>query len=258
VPGRNYELLSSRSMDINDAGGYVFKANLDGSTSDDDVIIRNGSVLVREGGTLPDIAPFVITSIGTGSGPVRIGDNGWVLWYGEWDDPNTDVNSGLFVDSTLIVQEGSEIGLSDVIDAIVSGQDGFSMSAKGYWCIFEATLVGGDNVAILRDLQTGTAVADAEDSSPVVAFALRAAPNPFNPTTSIRYETPAAATVTLSIHDVAGRLVIELVRGPVPRGAHTVTWDGRGTDGRPAPSGVYFARLGADDFAVTHKLVLLR
>lgn len=77
-----------------------------------------------------------------------------------------------------------------------------------------------------------------------------AMPNPFNPVTRIVYEIDAAAgtgriPLTLRIFDVNGRSVATLVSGAQAAGRHEVGWDGRGDDGTPAPSGIYFAQLEA-------------
>jgi len=69
------------------------------------------------------------------------------------------------------------------------------------------------------------------------------APNPFNPTTTIRYALPRAASVDVSIYDAAGRRIASLVNGWQPAGPHQELWDGRDALGQPASSGVYFVRL---------------
>ena len=83
-------------------------------------------------------------------------------------------------------------------------------------------------------------------------------PNPFNPTTTIAYEIPERAGVSLVIYDVGGREVRRLVSESQPRGRHEVTWDGRNASGDPAASGVYFYRLAAGDFVQTRKMILLK
>ncbi|NNE07139.1 MAG: hypothetical protein HKN20_01125, partial [Gemmatimonadetes bacterium] len=87
---------------------------------------------------------------------------------------------------------------------------------------------------------------------------LVAAPNPFNPTTTIRFDRQAAGRVTLVIHDVAGRAVRTLHDAWLPAGAHQVQWDGRDGEGRAVPSGSYFARILAGGRAATSRLTLLR
>jgi hypothetical protein len=84
-------------------------------------------------------------------------------------------------------------------------------------------------------------------------------PNPFNPVTVIPFELPVAGRVTLSVHDVSGRLVTRLVDDAVlPAGYHTVRWDGRSERGLIVPSGIYLATLRADDETVTRKMTVIR
>jgi hypothetical protein len=84
-------------------------------------------------------------------------------------------------------------------------------------------------------------------------------PNPFNPTTSIRYDVaPGGGVVTLRIYDVTGRLVRTLVDGPQPAGQKSVTWNGRDNQGRGVASGIYFYRLQASGYEKTLKMVLVQ
>ena len=84
-------------------------------------------------------------------------------------------------------------------------------------------------------------------------------PNPFNPTTAIRYELPTASAVQLTVYDAIGRPVRVLVDGVVQQaGRHMVHWDGRGADGHEVASGVYFCRLEAGAYAETRRAVLIR
>ncbi len=84
-------------------------------------------------------------------------------------------------------------------------------------------------------------------------------PNPFNPVTVIPFELPAAARVTLAVHDVSGRLVSRLVDGAVlPAGYHAVRWDGHDARGAVVPSGIYFATLRAGGETITRKMTVIR
>jgi len=84
-------------------------------------------------------------------------------------------------------------------------------------------------------------------------------PNPFNPATEIRFALPAAATVTLSIHDAAGRRVATLLAGRhLPAGQHRTEWYGRDDAGRPVASGVYLCRLEAGGAVMSQRLTLLK
>jgi hypothetical protein len=85
------------------------------------------------------------------------------------------------------------------------------------------------------------------------------APNPFNPTTTLRYSLPAPCEVTLSIYDASGRLVATLVdRERQEAGQHTGMWSGLDSRDRAVPSGVYFSMLTAGKERLSNKMILLR
>ena len=78
-------------------------------------------------------------------------------------------------------------------------------------------------------------------------------PNPFNPTTTIRFAVPEAAQVTIRLFDIRGRLVRNLMNEALEPGYHEFVLRADGLS-----SGVYFYRMEADDFGDTKKLVLLK
>ena len=101
-----------------------------------------------------------------------------------------------------------------------------------------------------------TGVRDNHTSS----FLNNAAPNPFNPETTIRYGVRKRGHVSLKVYNVAGQLVRTLVddiKSPRPKGFE-VTWDGRSDRGDAAATGVYFYKLVAPGFTETKKMVLLK
>jgi hypothetical protein len=70
-------------------------------------------------------------------------------------------------------------------------------------------------------------------------------PNPFNPSTTIRYHVPEASHVRLSIVNTLGRTIETLIDGEVEAGVHQSTWNAGATQGQPIPSGTYFYRMQA-------------
>jgi len=78
-------------------------------------------------------------------------------------------------------------------------------------------------------------------------------PNPFNPTTTVCYEVRASGHVTLTVHDVLGRLTATLVDGPASVGTHRVRFNGSSL-----PSGIYFVHMTAPGYSGTNKMVLLK
>ncbi len=84
-------------------------------------------------------------------------------------------------------------------------------------------------------------------------------PNPFSPSTTVRYYLPEESKVTLSVYDLSGELISRLISGETkPRGFHTMEWDGKDEDGRRVASGVYFYRLTAGSFTEAKRMILLR
>lgn len=87
--------------------------------------------------------------------------------------------------------------------------------------------------------------AAATSAPPAVADArlLTNVPNPFNPSTRLRFEVDRSGPVRLEIVDLRGRRVRTLVDGLRTPGRHEVTWNGRDDAGAPVGSGVYRVRL---------------
>jgi hypothetical protein len=83
-------------------------------------------------------------------------------------------------------------------------------------------------------------------------------PNPFNPTTRIRFVVPESGQVTLTVFDVRGSVVATLVRSSMSAGPATVTWDGSDRFGQTAASGTYFYRLDVAGRSLSKKMLLLK
>jgi len=88
---------------------------------------------------------------------------------------------------------------------------------------------------------------------PGKASLLQNFPNPFNPSTTIRYALPARSHVNLSVYNTLGQLLATLVNGEEGAGDHEATFDGSECAG-----GVYFYRLQAGSFVQTRTLLLIR
>jgi hypothetical protein len=84
------------------------------------------------------------------------------------------------------------------------------------------------------------------------------APNPFNPTTSIKFTIAEDSYVTLAVYDVSGRRIRTLVDRDLKANFYRVEWDGRNDEGRRVTSGMYFYRLHAGSFVRSRKMILLR
>ena len=83
-------------------------------------------------------------------------------------------------------------------------------------------------------------------------------PNPFNPETTIAFTLPEPGKIRLSVYNIRGRFVRELLNEFREAGEHRVVWDGRDERGYPVSSGVYFYRLSAGDITEQRKMMLLK
>ena len=84
-------------------------------------------------------------------------------------------------------------------------------------------------------------------------------PNPFNPQTTIKFELPAPAAMSLRVFDLSGRLVRVLLDGQmVADGPQEAIWDGRDDSGSRVASGTYFYRLEGGQLSETRSMVLVK
>ena len=91
------------------------------------------------------------------------------------------------------------------------------------------------------------------------SFALRQNyPNPFNPSTSIAYDLPEDARVSIVVYNILGAKVSELVDKAQPAGSYVVQWNGKNDRGVSVASGIYFYRIKAGGFIKTRKMLLLK
>ncbi|MFI5253715.1 MAG: T9SS type A sorting domain-containing protein [Bacteroidota bacterium] len=106
---------------------------------------------------------------------------------------------------------------------------------------------------VLSDFGIVLGVGDKRAEIPKEYHLYQAYPNPFNPTTTIRFDLPAASNVSLKIYDVLGREVGNLADGRRQAGRYEVQWNAASY-----ASGVYFYRLQTERYIETKKLLLMK
>lgn len=97
-----------------------------------------------------------------------------------------------------------------------------------------------------------------EREVPRLAMLYPNAPNPFRPSTTIRFDLPDTRRVSLKIYDVQGRLVRTLLDAPLAGGQYALRWDGRSDSRYRVGAGVYFCRMAAGAYERTLKMVLIK
>lgn len=133
--------------------------------------------------------------------------------------------------------------------------DGVHVNDAGHAVIFARLVEAG----IWEQLYSvGLTEPTLDDAAPRLTRLHQNAPNPFNPTTTIRFDLSRPSAVFLAIHDLHGRQLRQLVQGTLPAQEHTVSWDGRDDAGQRVPSGTYLLRLQADGSTLVRSMLLLK
>jgi hypothetical protein len=146
-----------------------------------------------------------------------------------------------------------------VMNSAISQQYSFTFSRMPTAAVFDP-----NNNIVLKIATTVEVTGIRREDLAAVRFELdQNYPNPFNPTTHFRFTVPEAHQptaeiadfrfVTLKVYDILGKDVATLVEGEMNPGRYTVQWDAGNL-----PSGVYFYRLQAGQFAEAKKLVLMK
>jgi hypothetical protein len=83
-------------------------------------------------------------------------------------------------------------------------------------------------------------------------------PNPVASTTEIRFEVARTSRVSIKVYNAMGQMVRTLKNERMQPGRYSVHWDGTTRSGKKVSSGVYFYKMEAAGFAVTHKMLVIR
>ncbi|MCK4510881.1 T9SS type A sorting domain-containing protein, partial [bacterium] len=148
-------------------------------------------------------------------------------------------------------------GMEYMADGTVGGGSG-NYTAEGYYHIGVEDRVNlmGNIMAYFGQTPSGPGTGIDEGIKNQLSHAY---PNPFNPVTRIAYSVKDAGPVTISVYNVAGRIVRTLLDTEVEAGAKGfVVWNGANDGGERCASGVYFYRIAAPGFMESRKMIMLK
>jgi len=83
-------------------------------------------------------------------------------------------------------------------------------------------------------------------------------PNPFNPVTSLRYDLPEDGLVNITVYDMMGRVIKNLVNVHQNAGYKSIQWNATNNAGQPVSAGLYLYTIQASEFMQTKKMILLK
>jgi uncharacterized protein (DUF362 family) len=166
-------------------------------------------------------------------------------------DPNNADTTSLWSDIvTVKVNKGPNTILVKSLQK--SGRYDFSLNI----CEVQSDInYRGNRIAGLKFTTSSNGTSVRSGSTPVIStFELQNCyPNPFNPTTTIRYHISKTSSVKLTVYDLSGREVATLVNEEKPTGTYTVPWNAAHLS-----SGVYFSKLTAGKFTQVKKMILIK
>ena len=157
----------------------------------------------------------------------------------------------------LVIPAGSIAGATSLsIDPIADDKDEGNETIALNSAI--EGLAGGSATITLTDAEIPS-LASAKGVNPLLTFESHNYPNPFNPTTTIKYALPTAMDVELTVYNVVGQAVRTLVAEHQSTGHYTVEWDATDDSGHSVSAGIYFYRLQAGGkFLAVEKMLLLK
>ena len=83
-------------------------------------------------------------------------------------------------------------------------------------------------------------------------------PNPFNPVTILQYDLPEDGLVNITVYDMLGNVISNLVNTYQSTGYKSVQWNATNNQGQSVSAGVYLYSIEAEDFKQTKKMILLK
>lgn len=175
-------------------------------------------------------------------------------------EPASDVDSDNINYSVLFTSTGFDSAIYDITESYLSmNVEQFERDTPVEWNVF-----AHDGIDSTQSNETATLTIDqvvGVDNYATIPedFILEQNyPNPFNPVTTIRYGLPQETGVALVIYDVMGHEIQTWSQSSQKAGWYELTWHGTRTNGSPAPTGIYFARLVAGGYSRTIKMLYLK
>jgi len=158
----------------------------------------------------------------------------------DWEDSSSYNYSELIQDTSIVMELVDNMEYQWKVLAI--DNDGF--------------IVGSDNDTP-SSLVVGTLSIESENI-PSTFTLHQNYPNPFNPITTVRYELPEDSFTNITVYDMLGNVVANLVNTNQSPGYKSIQWNATNNQGEPVSAGVYLYKIQAGDFVDTKKMILLK
>jgi photosystem II stability/assembly factor-like uncharacterized protein len=196
--------------------------------------------------------------IGGTSGTVLSTTNGGANWINKNIDISYSVLSVYFLNSLTgfvstsprNVFKTTNNGLSWIKQMI----DTLSALSSIYFVTADTGYVCGSGGKIYKTVNGGSiGIRKIDENIPGKFCLYQNFPNPFNPTTKISYKVESYKVIKLMVYDILGKEVATLVNEKQSPGVYEITFDGSGLT-----SGIYFSKLGTENYSETKKMLLIK
>jgi hypothetical protein len=194
-------------------------------------------------------------------GVIKVTSNGGSSWLTHYL-PGTWLNDVVFTDDSTGWAVGDYGFIWHTTDQGVTWNQVESGTSSHLYRIFFfvngniSYIVGTDSTLLKYEKTVGV-----KEEQPVQARFFKVFqnyPNPFNSTTQIKFEIPEAGLVSLTIHDLLGKVVATLLNEEKEQGVYSVRWGGKDNYGRELSSGIYFYRFKTWAFHEARKIIFLK
>jgi uncharacterized repeat protein (TIGR01451 family) len=241
----------------------------DGDGDDDSILITE--ILIDPAGyvydletagreyTWPEVPPDnSLIEQATVTAYVRTGDQEWDAWDApRYDQVNPQVTDTATEDK--VKQKGYyAFFVPSGQYRVVAQAPRFTEYESPILTVVNEPIYHNVGMRAIKEVQTAVREARGTVELPKAVTVVRNYPNPFNPSTTIFFVLPAKGQTTLTIYNMNGQKVRELLAKDLPAGAHTILWDGRNSEGQTVSSGVYFSVLKAGRFFGSSRMMMLK
>ncbi|NQT26708.1 T9SS type A sorting domain-containing protein [candidate division KSB1 bacterium] len=152
------------------------------------------------------------------------------------------------------IDEGFAIALDGLEDVLAGGFFGGSADFD----LFNVNSAGNKDIFITKLIQPLSGIQSRRRIEPMSSLLYQNYPNPFNPATTIQYNLPEVSDVRLTVFNIKGQLVEQLVNATQNAGIYTVQWGGIRESGESYPSGLYFYELRTESYREIMKMFLVK